>query len=433
MAPPTRVPSSTHPGASQIHASSKASDAAGYHSKATRHFLPIPNLVNVNTGHPWADASVGMPEANVVSDLQRPRGITSHLPDIRLKPAKLLKLRAKDNPRPTRDRGTVKERPLRTRRAKGTRRASPLILSGIDAKELVDWGSTLVRTLSSPVQRYRTRRVALQGNAEPPSGSGTGGGSVKLGPDTSVSKRWSFFASQSRRRISATLATALGLWVFWVPITTAGFATLNGAAARIEPRAAFQVVDYFESGVVGKWDPQGLVEHQSGVARVAGLAIHRDTMDLDGYRWDFDAKITSRAVGWVVRASDAENSHVCKLVQQRRRRSEDGYRLIRYPVVNGEAKTSESVERDVEVEWKEDSFNRISVRVGDRQIKTFINGWSVDNWIVPDLQPGGIGFLANRGEASLIRYVAVDSNSDFWGLTLYGALKTVRALEGLLS
>ena len=407
---------------------------AAYRLKATHHFLPVPNLVNVETGQPWADSSiVGLPEATVVSDLQLPRGTTSHLPNIRLKPAKLLKLGAKDDPRPRRERGDLNQRPPRTRRAKSTRRASRPILPGIDTNELMLWGSRLVRILSGPAQRYRIRQVALRGNDELPSDSGAGGGSVKLVPEKPVAKRWSFFASQSRRRIGATLATALGLWVFWMPITTAGFATLDAAAARMEPRAAFQVVDYFESGIAGKWDPQGLVSDQSGVARVAGLALHRDTMDLGGYRWDFDAKITSRAVGWVVRASDAENYHVCKLVQRRRSRSKMGYQLVRYPVVNGQAKTSEAVERDVDVEWKEDSFNRISVRVGDRQIRTFINGWSVDLWIVPDLGSGGIGFLANSGEASLIRYVAVDSNSDFWGLTLYGALKTVRALEGLLS
>ena len=169
------------------------------------------------------------------------------------------------------------------------------------------------------------------------------------------------------------------------------------------------------------------------MARVAGLALHRDTMDLDGYRWDFDAKITSRAVGWVVRASDAENYYAYKLVQRRQGRSKGGYRLVRYPVVNGQAKTSEAVERDLEVEWKEDDFNRISVRAGASEIKTFINGWSVDHWIVPDLQPGGIGFLADRGEASLIRYVAVNSNSDFWGLTLYGALETMKAIEDFVS
>ena len=91
------------------------------------------------------------------------------------------------------------------------------------------------------------------------------------------------------------------------------------------------------------------------------------------------------------------------------------------------------MERDLEVEWREGEFNRISVRVGPREIKIFINGWSVDHWIVPDLQPGGIGFLADSGEASLIGYVAVDSNSDFWGLALYGAMETMKALEDFLS
>ena len=276
-------------------------------------------------------------------------------------------------------------------------------------------------------------KIRVLWNDELPSRSGARGASIKPDLATLTPKRRWVFSGQSRRRIAATLATVLAVWLFWVPITTVGFATLNGAAARIEARAAFQVVDDFKSGIVAEWYPQGLVADGSGVARVAGLALHRDTMDLDGYRWDFDAKITSRAVGWVVRASGAENYYAYKLVQRRRGRSKGGYRLVRYPVVNGQAKTSEAVERDLEVEWKEDDFNRISVRAGAREIKTFINGRSVDHWIVPDLRPGGIGFLADRGEASLIRYVAVNSNSDFWGLTLYGALETTKAIEDFVS
>ena len=416
MTSPTRTSSFSHPGARRIHPRNNANGGAGYHSRVTRHFLPIPNLVNVETGHPWADAPiVGKPEATIVADLPLYRNTISHLPNTPLKPAKLLKLRVKPISEPRQERGDLDDqRESRSRHAQPPRRMPTRERPGIDTKQLEPGGSTPAGTLSRRVFRYL------------PALSRDGRALVKSGA------QW-VFANRKRRRIEAALAMVVGVWLGWGPIATAGSAALNNAAARIEPRAAFQVVDDFKSGIAVEWYPQGLVADESGVARVEGLALHRDTMDLDGYRWDFDAKITSRAIGWVVRASDAENYHVYKLVQRRQARLPDGYRLMRYPVVNGQADTSKAVERDLEVEWREGEFNRISVRVGDREIKIFINGWSVDYWIVPDLQPGGIGFLANEDEASLIRYVVVDSNSDFWGLTLYGALETMQAIEDFVS
>ena len=133
MTSPTRTPSSSYPGARQIPGRNKANGGAGYYPKATRYFLPILKLVDVETGHPTADAAMAeRPEATIVADLLLPRASTSHLPNIPLKPAKLLKLSAKRDSRPRRERGD--QRLSRTRR---TKRASPLALPGIDTKELV--------------------------------------------------------------------------------------------------------------------------------------------------------------------------------------------------------------------------------------------------------------------------------------------------------
>ena len=415
MTSATRTSSFAYPGDRQIPGRNKANGGAGYHPKATRYFLPVPNLVNVETGHPWADAPiVGKPEATIVADLPLHRNTISHLPNTRLKPAKLRKLRTKPISEPRQERGDLDDqRESRTRHTQPPRRTPPRERPGIDTTQPLSGDLPPARTLS--------RRVL----GHLPSLSRGGGVSVASWAQWVV-------ASRRRRRIGAALATMLGVWLCWGPIATAGIATLNSAAARIEPRAAFQVAENFKSGVSAEWYPRGLVADESGLARVEGLTLHRDTMDLDGYRWDFDAKITSRAVGWVVRASDTKNYYAYKLVQRRQARLPDGYRLMRYPVVNGQADTSKAVERDLEVEWREGEFNRISVRVGDREIKIFINGWSVDYWLVPNLEPGGIGFLADQGEASLIGHVLVDSNSDFWGLTLYGALETMKALEDFL-
>ncbi len=355
------------------------------------------------------------PEATAVADLLLPRRTRSRLPNTRLKPAKLLKLRVQDSSEPRQERGDVDgQLESRSRHTQPPRRTPPRERPGIDTERRELGGSTPAGTPSRGVFRYL------------PALSRDGGASVKSGA------QW-VCASRKCRRIGAALVTVLGVWLGWGPIATAGSAALDSAAARIEPRAAFQVVEDFKSGIAAEWYPRGLVQDESGLARVEGLAIRRDTMDLNGYRWDFDAKITSQALGWVVRASDTRNYHAYKLVRQQQARLPSGYQLVRYPVVNGQAKISEAVERDLEVEWKEGEFNRISVRVGSRDIKIFINGWSADHWIVPNLEPGGIGFLADSGAASVIGYVVVDSNADFWGLTLYGALETMKSLRDLLS
>ncbi len=424
MTSPTRTSAFAYPGARQAYPSSrptgpiKVNGTVRYHRRAARSFAPVANLVEVQTRRQWADSAiVGAQEISAVAGLLTPRRTIRHLPNARLKPTNLLKLRVKSIAEPRQDRGVLDQRESRTQPARRRRPAvptSPLRPSAINTTEPLFGDLPPARILS----RRLLRKL--------PSLSRDGGVSVAYWAQWAV-------ASRRRRRIGAALATMLGVWLCWGPIATASVDTLNSAAARIEPRAAFQVAEDFKSGVSAEWYPRGLVEDESGLARVEGLALHRDTMNLDGYRWDFDAKITSQALGWIVRASDTKNYYAYKLVQWHEAKLPDGYRLVRYPVVNGRANTSQAVERDLEVEWREGEFNRVSVRVGPREIKTFINGWSADYWLVPNLKPGGIGFLADQGEASLIGSVLVDSNSDLWGLTLYGALETIKSLENLLS
>ncbi len=424
MTSPTRTSAFAYPGARQAYPSSrpigpiKVNGTVRYHRRAARSFAPVANLVEVQTRRQWADSAiVGVPEAALVADLLVPRRTIRHLPNARLKPTNLLKLRVKPIAEPRQDRGVLDQQESRTQPA---RRRRPAVPTSPLRPLAINTSQPLFGDL--PPARILSRRLLRK----LPSLSRDGGVSVAYWAQWAV-------ASRRRRRIGAALATMLGVWLFWGPIAATGVATLNSAAARIEPRAAFQVAEDFKSGVSAEWYPRGLVEDESGLARVEGLALHRDTMDLNEYRWDFDAKITSQALGWIVRASDTKNYYAYKLVQRREAKLPDGYRLIRYPVVNGQPDTSRGVERDLEVEWREGEFNRVSVRVGPREIKTFINGWSADYWLVPNLEPGGIGFLADEGEASLIGHVLVDSNSDLWGLTLYGALETIKSLENLLS
>ena len=82
---------------------------------------------------------------------------------------------------------------------------------------------------------------------------------------------------------------------------------------------------------------------------------------------------------------------------------------------------------------KADDFNRISVRVVGDQITTLVNGWGVDFWRDERIPQGGVGLLAEAGESALIRKISVTGNDDTWGLILYGAMESMRSVEGFFS
>ncbi len=200
---------------------------------------------------------------------------------------------------------------------------------------------------------------------------------------------------------------------------------------QVKSRAAFQIIDDFDNGVGDWWDDHGLVADQGGAVRVAGLSLHRETMDLSSYRMDFEAKIDSRSVGWVVRAADRETYYAFKLLQTGKK--DKSYKLVRYPVVEGKPDPTQKAELDVPADLMMEEYNRISMRTQDNQLVTFINGRSVDFWRDSRLPRGGVGFWVEKGESGWIRQLTVSGNEDFWGLTLYAAMETGHAVNHFVS
>ena len=81
----------------------------------------------------------------------------------------------------------------------------------------------------------------------------------------------------------------------------------------IKERAAFFIVEDFQKGTDGWVNPTAISVEQPGMVSVDGLALHGETLNLASYRLDFIAKIQSKAMGWVVRAEDADNYYAFKL------------------------------------------------------------------------------------------------------------------------
>lgn len=231
---------------------------------------------------------------------------------------------------------------------------------------------------------------------------------------------------------------AMGLAAFMVvdrPMIQNAYGVASGAVQpyvdQVKARAAFQIVDDFNGGVGEWWGDKGLVADQPGAVRVAGFSLHRDTMNLVSYRMDFETKIESRSVGWVVRATDHDTYYAFKLIESGKK--DKTYKLLRYPVVDGAPAEDQKAEFDVPAELMKPEYQRISVRANDNQLVTFVNGYSIDVWRDARLPKGGIGFWVEKGESGRIRQLAVSGNEDFWGLTLYAAMETGSAVTNFVS
>jgi hypothetical protein len=209
-------------------------------------------------------------------------------------------------------------------------------------------------------------------------------------------------------------------------------AITNNLSRPIKERSAFFIVDDFSSGLDHWLGSTSLSVTDSGyVAVKQGLSLHGDTLNLESYRMDFEAKIESQAVGWVVRAADTDNYYAFKLVEK----GGNSFDLLRYTVIEGARDAAQgvaSISVPANLAAAAD-FNRISVRVRDNQITTLINGWGVDFWQNDRFDRGGVGLLAERGESALVRKMSIAGNEDTWGLILYGTLETIKSVQDTFS
>jgi len=165
---------------------------------------------------------------------------------------------------------------------------------------------------------------------------------------------------------------------------------------------------------------RNVIDHDSQTLRLSSI--------FDWYAVDFDAKIQSRAVGWVVRAPDTKNFYEFKLFQGGSE-ANPTYSLARYSMLDGvKTLVAEGIEAPAHL-VKSDDFNRISMRVVGANVTTLINGWGVDHWRDGQLKRGGVGLIADAGESALIRQMTVSGNDDTWGLILYGAIESMHSVQ----
>ena len=200
----------------------------------------------------------------------------------------------------------------------------------------------------------------------------------------------------------------------------------------MKERAAFFIVDDFSNGL-DRWEgANSLHVDPAGWATVTrGFSILSSTNELQDYRFDFETRVQSGAMGWTVRTADTANYYRYKLNMEGSADS-PRFSLVRQAVVDG---VRESFSQPIEIPAhlaKADDFNGVSVRLVGDQITTLVNGFGVDHWKDERLTRGGIGLMADAGESALVRRITVSGNDDAWGLLLYGAVESMRSVEEML-
>lgn len=187
-----------------------------------------------------------------------------------------------------------------------------------------------------------------------------------------------------------TVSRLVGMVVDRIPKNTSG---------------GLQIEDRFQAGL-RNWLPapgSGMSGWRidNGLMRPGGLRIWDESRNLADYSFQFEGRVESRSLGWVVRAPNHNNYYAAKLsIPERGGNARP--EIIRFSVIQGQESRRQHFPIPVLLEKGE--FYEYEVRaVGDR-ILTIIGGRVVDQWRDARFRTGGVGFFSERGDKSSIRW-----------------------------
>jgi hypothetical protein len=183
----------------------------------------------------------------------------------------------------------------------------------------------------------------------------------------------------------------------------------------IQQRAAVSMDADFRSapeGWVGGRDRTRPWTREQNSIRVAHLMLHRPSMRLTDYRFEFVGQIHGRGLGWVVRASDLRNYYVSRLIAARPGAAEPLI-LERSVVVSGEE--AHRVQVPVRERFDVRKPMRIEVEVSGSDFRTSIDGRVVDFFHDDLLTSGGVGFTGEPEDRPRIFWMRVRHHDDLLG------------------
>jgi hypothetical protein len=176
------------------------------------------------------------------------------------------------------------------------------------------------------------------------------------------------------------------------------------AAAAPEPaHAAIRLEEHFGGG----WDnweggTQDWLVDVAGV-RTGSLALFMPTLDLVDYELEFLARIDTRSLTWVVRATDLQEYMRCTLTAIPGNELEFSRTVVR----SGTAETT--VVAPIRIPGKPRAAMTVRTRVHGDTFEVSVDGKDTDTWQEDRLYCGGIGFMGAPDDRARLYWVRISS------------------------
>jgi len=115
-------------------------------------------------------------------------------------------------------------------------------------------------------------------------------------------------------------------------------------------------------------------------------------------------QIEHKSMDWAFRAADAKNYYATKLVITRPGPVPNAG-LVRFVMLDGRER--ERVELPLPLTLERGVDYRVRVSVQGKRFLTSVNGQLVSSWTDDRISRGGVGFFADAGESSVLKWVNV--------------------------
>ena len=187
------------------------------------------------------------------------------------------------------------------------------------------------------------------------------------------------------RKILAVLtgATVLGAGIFFFLGKQSNAGLKSAAPALAE-------------GAVGS---QWIANFAPDAQRERRVSLLRSTMNLAGYRLDFQSSIQMKALGWVYRAQDSRNFYVSKIEFQKPGQN-PVYALVHFAVINGVEQPR--VETPLHVSVPMGGIYKIRFEAVGNRFTTWVQGQKIEQWADSRLSFGGAGLYGEGVEQSIL-------------------------------
>ncbi len=152
-----------------------------------------------------------------------------------------------------------------------------------------------------------------------------------------------------------------------------------------------------------------------GFVQPGRLRLWKESLGMTDYQMEFVGQIEKKGLGWAYRAVDADNFYATKISIAKPGPLPTAD-MVRYATIGG--KQSNRVSLPLPMVIRNDTLYRVMLTVKGDNFSTMVNGQMVDTWSDSRLRAGGIGFFADKGEVSSLRWVTVSHRDNILGRML---------------